>query len=335
MDSAAFTFSGPGWLTDLLIKGLRSDEQKGFLSGTNRADMLGRFHWGSCGNTMSSIPVHVGAWTGWSRNAVLGSSLTVPDKYGKIILSSTATFISAIVANAAWQFAAYFMHRYLPRINDQVPRGLHYQHQVAIRNSQTPLSTFMEVLSTCKAWSGSSWWSVCLKIYNYNASKEDDDKDEAPPCYQGIWRQTALVMFLVGSVWAFFTGCGVVSSYVAVPATKASSVEVKHQDQLCGTRTFDTSSEAGKIAAQWKALNDTIAARAYARSCYAADLGSPNTITCSLLRQAFSRLRHGRSRGQVSVWFRAVSRQPRSSFCWGGVRYYCERWALLAVHQLP
>jgi hypothetical protein len=44
---------------------------------------------------------------------------------------------------------------------------------------------------------------------------------------------------------------------------------------------FNTTTAAGVTAYETKVLNDTIDARAYARSCYAADFSTPNTIACS------------------------------------------------------
>jgi hypothetical protein len=210
---------------------------------------------------MSAIPVYVGRWTDWSHGKVLGDSVTVSENDGKYIISALATFIS-IVAGSTWGLVAYLIHQL--RVPRSKANALYRQQQITFRNSKSPISTVLELF--------------CLAFVRRDAADQAQRIDQRKPS-EHIRRETMRLMAYPIIVWAAFTIAGVLSSNIAKPAYKSSNIRVAEKN--CGIWVFDISTQAGQYAHDRKVLNDTIAGRSYARSCYSKDFGSPNTITCS------------------------------------------------------
>jgi hypothetical protein len=215
---------------------------------------------------MSSTEVFIGVWTDWSNEEVLGASLTLPDTHGRYLLSATATFIG-IVGGVAWGLFAYFLHSRRVHVHRRDPGDadlLHLQQQVSLRNSQSALSTALELFSICLAW---------------KPHQRSDKKGKADQATSGAKRRTSLLIIYALAVWAIFTTASTLSSSITKPAFQSSDVRVMRNK--CGLWTFNTSSPGGLTAQQLKVLNDTLAGRTYARGCYSQDLNSVNPTLCS------------------------------------------------------
>jgi hypothetical protein len=208
---------------------------------------------------MSSIPVYVGYWTDWSYDQVLGDSVTVDEQFGRYILSGMATFVT-IVTGFAWLIVAYCVHQ--ARVSDKRIDAIHFQQQVTYRNDTAPLTSAADSFSIYLAWKS---WS-CLKRH-----KVQKDVDR-------LKRRTLYALSYPLLTWGAFTAAGVLSSQVAKPAYQSSDVLVN--PGLCGEWFFNISTVQGLTLHDLKVLNDTLGGRAYARSCYSADLSSINPVSC-------------------------------------------------------
>jgi hypothetical protein len=208
---------------------------------------------------MPTPQVFLGKWTDWSHGAILGASLTVDEKYGQYIIAATASFIG-IVAGFVWTIVAYVVHRC------RVPRHgadpLLRQQQVSLLNSQSPLSTSWELL--CLAWTWSPRWCFCCR-----PRKKKRFEHGRNCCSLGL-------LLIPLTVWGIFAALGIISAQVAKPPNEGSSVKIKAGN--CGLWTFD---DDHQDQYDQKVLNDTMAARAYARSCYSKDLDLSSPVSCS------------------------------------------------------
>lgn len=226
---------------------------------------------------MSAVPIYVGVWIDWSYGPVLGLSLTVPETYGRYIVSATSTFINVFVTDGAWSLISYCVHQCSGRVSQKVPWGLVYQQNVALRNGQSGGSALKELF-----WLAWTWSPLC--IFSCSCRKKSDKKRKRTQnrrCYCSTWRQTIAIGIWPAFVAGAFPAIATVSAKVAKPIQHQDDVRIKYTTEACGVWVFDTSTEAGQAAHDTKVLNDTIAGRAYARSCYAKDISSLNTITCS------------------------------------------------------
>lgn len=85
-------------------------------------------------NSVDDIPIYVGAWTNWSRGAVMGATLTLKKQDADILIAITAFFI-AYVATRFWRIICFCFHRLYSNSN---PRdAVHHQRQAILRNSSS------------------------------------------------------------------------------------------------------------------------------------------------------------------------------------------------------
>lgn len=202
--------------------------------------------------SMSSIPVHTGHWTDWSKGAILGSSLTVTDSQGKYIISTTSTFIG-IVGTCAWSLVVYIIHQF--RASRDGGNAFYHQQQVSLCNSGSAVGTAKELMQLHMAWS---------------------PKSKAEHAKRSTYG-------LVGSaliVWGAFKVASIMSSRIANPSFEASSVTV--QQGNCGIWTFPPDNTTTKNQESQKILLDTLAGRAYARACYADDSSFRSVVSCNV-----------------------------------------------------
>jgi len=186
--------------------------------------------------------------------------MTVDEQFGRYILSGMATFIG-IVTGFAWLIIAYCVHRAM--ISDKLIDAIHFQQQVVYRNDTAPLTCAADSFSIYLAWKS---WS-CFK-------RRKVQKDVSR-----LKRRTLHALSYPLLTWGAFTAAGVLSSQVARPAYQSSDVLVK--PGLCGEWSFNLTTAQGQTLHDLKVLNDTLGGRAYARSCYSADLSSINPVSCS------------------------------------------------------
>jgi hypothetical protein len=208
---------------------------------------------------MSTPQIFVGKWTDWSHGAILGASLTVQEKYGRYIIAAMASFVG-IVASYTWTIVAYVVHR--TRVPRHSADPLLRQQQVSLINSQSPLSTSLELL--CLAWTWSPRWGFCFR------RRRQKRFSHGRNC-------SSLGLLLIPLLlWIVFIALGILSALVAKRPNEGSSVRIKAGN--CGLWIYDTTHQSQYDR---KVLNDTLAARAYARSCYSKDLDLLSPVSCS------------------------------------------------------
>jgi hypothetical protein len=210
---------------------------------------------------MSSIPVHIGLWTDWSKGRILGKSITVTDADGRYIISATSAFIG-IVASFGWTIIVYLIHQI--RASKDDGDVLFCQQQLSLRNSGSPLGTAWELFQLASAWSPEKilWFKRQAKSNAENARTSS----------------LALITCALG-FWSAFTVAGVMSSRIANPAFEASTVQVKETN--CGIWSFALTNTTTVNQRDQRLLADTLAGRAYARACYANDSSFSSTLSCN------------------------------------------------------
>jgi len=223
---------------------------------------------------MSSVPVYTGFWIDSSYSGAYSWSLTWTEEHGRYLISGISIFIASVVASFFWTgVAAYGIHQCSVPLGDKpAAAALRHQHQVAFRNSQSPLGTFCD------------FFCICVGTYPLRIRKKARPPRPPQGKFWGVFLRTALAMLYTFAIWGVFVASSVLSARVAQsdPAFAHNSVLVESTSGKCGLWVFNgTSHQQQQLAYNTKVLRDTISARAYARSCYAADLGTPNTIPCT------------------------------------------------------
>jgi len=210
---------------------------------------------------MSSIPVYTGRWQDYSRGQFLGDTLTLEVKTGRYLITALATFVG-LVGSAFWSLVAFAVHQLRAKPDSHDCGGTYghdavfIQHQVVYRTANSPLHAIWDVLRICFAWRR---------------------RKGAEPRVRRLKTRSILTAFPPILVFAGFTVAALLVANVAAPDYESSNVKVRQSQ--CGYVNFNTTTVEGQRAADLKAVNDTLNARAYAKNCY--DLISPFAI-CSL-----------------------------------------------------
>ncbi|KAI1328009.1 hypothetical protein F5Y16DRAFT_420344 [Xylariaceae sp. FL0255] len=90
----------------------------------------------------SYYPVHLGFWTNWSRGPVFGSTLTLNQEGGNLLIAFTAVFIG-FVSSRGWKIISFALHRVYA---SDAPQGtIHHQQQVNLRNSSDSQSSIHQL----------------------------------------------------------------------------------------------------------------------------------------------------------------------------------------------
>ncbi|KAL1857549.1 hypothetical protein Daus18300_010307 [Diaporthe australafricana] len=93
--------------------------------------------------------IYTGIWTNWSREAILGPTLTMTKQYGNLLIAFTALFVT-FVASRFWRVCCVVLHRCYSIAADR--NAIHHQRQVILRNSRAPDSAFFDILSLLWTW---------------------------------------------------------------------------------------------------------------------------------------------------------------------------------------
>jgi hypothetical protein len=194
---------------------------------------------------MSSIPIYTGRWQDYSHAQVIGDTITLNVRWGGYLIAALSTFIG-IVGTASWAITAFVIHQL--RARNKKDDGVFFQHQIIYRNQGTATGALTDMCFVCWNW----------RKKRVNNLKKRTIFRSLPP----------IVVFLA------FTAAGVFVSEIAGPAYLSNNVRVK--PARCGYWAFDTESEEGLFAESHKSVNDTLAGRQYARSCYHSDSTSTN-----------------------------------------------------------
>ena len=197
----------------------------------------------------SGTHVYTGIWVNWSRGAIPGSTLTLSDRDGGLLIAFLAIFVSA-AGGALWRIISYIIHQSRAKLRYQ--DGLHHQQQVIFRNASSP---------------GSASWQLLQLMFHW----------------AGLTKRPALRILPLAALalinLVLFALAGVFSAEV----TKAAGNEALIRSPNCGS--WDISFKTGpqeQAAFRSKTLLDTISASTYARSCYGQ---VQNSLACSQYSQ--------------------------------------------------
>jgi hypothetical protein len=148
---------------------------------------------------MAESTIYTGFWVNWSKGPILGTTLTTTSQHGFLLVSFLALFVR-MVGGHFWSVLCFVMHQIK---SDSGPQdGLHHQHQLLLRNSQSHTSTLWDLTKVAFFWRS-------------NARRS-------------IWRTLPLIAIAFLQL-AIFTAAGLFSSHVA-----SSSDEVLVRSPYCG-----------------------------------------------------------------------------------------------------
>ena len=192
---------------------------------------------------MSSIPVYTGFWHDYTRDGAYGWTLTLNVKWSAILVSALSTFV-AIVAGSFWSLLAFVIHQWRARPGEE--DGVYFQQQVVYRN---PMSA----------------WGVIVELFKIWGAWRSRRRGRAAP--RRLVRRSFLFLLPPLVVVAGFTAAGIFVGDVTRPTYEGNNVKIKPVN--CGIVSFNNTESPYEIQAPWlKYVDDTLAARAYARSCY-------------------------------------------------------------------
>ena len=189
--------------------------------------------------------VYTGFWINWSRGRVLGSTITLSQRYGGLLTAFLGIFVT-VVGAACWTIQSFLIHQH--RANKGPSSAMHHQQQVVLRNSNTAGSVAWQITQIAWRW---------RKITN-----------------QSTLQSLSLILLAVSNM-ILFGVAGVFSAEV----TKAAGNETLIHSPNCGFLLPDVdrpelSTFEGITGANALEANETLAASAYSRACYGKSVSS-------------------------------------------------------------
>ncbi|RWA05560.1 hypothetical protein EKO27_g9549 [Xylaria grammica] len=196
-------------------------------------------------NDTDYYPVHLGTWTNWSRDSVLGQTLTVRRREGDLLIAFTALFV-ALVSSRGWRIISLILHRHN---TSHIPQGaVYHQYQAILRNSDTQ-SSILQLAELL--WANRLRKSIILK---------------------------PLLLFLAATVYTVaFTVAGGFSSQVST----AVGTEVLLESMNCGWDDFEVARSEDLFLQSAIFAPKIYNAANYAQQCYSND--SVGILDCSRL----------------------------------------------------
>jgi len=195
---------------------------------------------------MVSSYIYTGLWVDHSLGKILGTTLTLTNKNGAILVAFLATLVTA-AGHAAWSIIRYIFHQL--RASDKPHDALFYQQQAALKNSSSALGTALVFLRMSWAW-----------------RRHERRK---------VWRSWTLLLVIVAIIIsAVVTAAAIFSSQVTQTAGTAFLVRSPN----CGLWQFSSDQPDQLVGWGIKTLNDTHSAQNYARTCYQG--GAANSRLC-------------------------------------------------------
>ncbi|KAI0859876.1 hypothetical protein F4860DRAFT_515373 [Xylaria cubensis] len=101
------------------------------------------------GVAINDNDVYLGTWTNWSRGRILGSTLTVTERNGALLVAFLALYVS-FAGTRFWRLICFALHYYLSSAKPQ--DGVYHQRQAILRNSTTGLQGFEQLARMLLAW---------------------------------------------------------------------------------------------------------------------------------------------------------------------------------------
>jgi len=185
-----------------------------------------------------STTTYVGVWINWSRGAILGATLTLPQEYGGLVAAFLAIYVT-FAGGMFWNFLSFILHQ----INTTKPGserdGLHHQLQVVLRNNGGAGSALWEFVKLPVYWRG---------------------KTQRPFHHVILFALLAAVNMAVFGVAGIFT-----SEVTKVPGNSTIIL-----GPSCGGYKISSPTKINSELEIYrsKVLADTNAAAAYVRQCY-------------------------------------------------------------------
>ena len=196
---------------------------------------------------MSSVPVYTGFWHDYSVNGGGAWTLTLNIRWSGFLLTALSAFVG-IVATSFWSILAFTIHQFRARPGQA--DALYFQQQAVYRNPSSAFGTVVELINICWAWRSRPQATSSQRIVQRSV----------------VFSLPPLVVFVGFTIAAVFVGD------VTRPTYKSDDVKIKPSN--CGMLVADNQQNLAAFSTTVsKFANDTIAARAYARSCY----GQPST----------------------------------------------------------
>lgn len=190
--------------------------------------------------------VYTGGWINWSRGIVLGSTVTLSERDGDLLIAFLSMFVAAAGA-ACWKIVSFAIHQH--RSLREPQDGIHHQQQAIFRNTGSPSRASFELAQL--AW---SWRKHAIRPFV----------------------RTLPLMALALFIFSVFGVAGIFSSEVA----KAAGNETLIRSPDCGYLNFNETtlgSPQALAALNSVEVNDTLAATTYSRACYG---NSQNPLQC-------------------------------------------------------
>ncbi|KAF1941655.1 hypothetical protein EJ02DRAFT_512318 [Clathrospora elynae] len=93
--------------------------------------------------------VYLGIWVNWSRGQVLGSTLTITQRNGDLLVAFVALFITFVGARL-WRITCFAIHL---RQSSAIPQdGIYHQRQAILKNSDNATAGLISWYQLLKAW---------------------------------------------------------------------------------------------------------------------------------------------------------------------------------------
>ena len=105
----------------------------------------------ACGmDSSQDYEVHLGFWTNWSYGKVRGGTITVTQSNGSLLIAFIALFV-ATAGKSLWRLLCFALHSIWSQ--PSIPQdGWYHQRQAILRNSETALYGFWQLLCSMIAW---------------------------------------------------------------------------------------------------------------------------------------------------------------------------------------
>ncbi|CZR60573.1 uncharacterized protein PAC_10469 [Phialocephala subalpina] len=93
--------------------------------------------------------VYVGFWTNWSKGSIEGSTLTLTNRNGAVLIAALAIFIQ-LSGGRSWTIICFIFHQF--RATRQARDGLYHQQQATLRNSNSDVNAMWQFTKLGWAW---------------------------------------------------------------------------------------------------------------------------------------------------------------------------------------
>lgn len=93
--------------------------------------------------------VYTGPWINWSRGLILGSTITLSERDGDLLIAFLSMFVT-VAGASCWKIMSFALHQHR---SPRDPRdGIHHQQQAIFRNTGSPFSAALELAKLAWYW---------------------------------------------------------------------------------------------------------------------------------------------------------------------------------------